>query len=375
MGTYTQNPTVTGHRAYIYDRGGRQRIPVDVADLTSVTWHRRRDAVSEANVRITAHEAVAAQRDSFGQIEPDRHELVLFRGRDRVWEGPIRRTTDHPDYLEISAQDISAYVMGTPLSKEYSNAAPNTTEVTTRLGGILDYELQAWEALTPPANIRDHVVIHHFPNEARTTARTLPYEMTVGMHLQNMGRTGGIDWTVIGRSLHIWDVSRAIGQTRRLTDDDFDSRVIVTAYGSDLALHAYVNGTDGAYGEAHVTDQALLDYYGPWTMIFTNYNEEGTEAPTQSELNSQASRNLAGRAPVPVEVRVPDNATMYLSEDLTINDLVPGVRMPLLATLNSRKMSQVQKLDVVSVTETAAGEEIKVTMSPASREDSDIVEG
>lgn len=372
MPIYTSEPCVTGHEAYIYDRGGRERLPIELTDLSSVAWHRRRDAVGDANVRVTAPESCEALRSTFGDIEAGRHELVIFRGNDRVWEGPIRRTTDHPDYLEVAAHDISAYVMATALTKKWSNAYPNTTEVTTRLGEILDYELRVWEEISAPANIREHVVIHHFPNEARTTIETLPFEMTVGMHLQNLGRTGGIDWTVAGRALHIWDVSRpAMGQTRRLTDVDFDSRVIISSYGSDLALDAYVNGMDGKYGEAHVTDPALRDYYGPWTMIFTNYNEEGTEAPTQAELNSQAKRNLSGRAPVPVEVRIPDNSTLYLSEDLTINDLIPGVRMPLVATLNSRQMSQLQKLDNVSVTETAAGEDIKITLAPATREDDD----
>jgi hypothetical protein len=373
MGKYTDEPCVTEHTAYIYDRGGRQRLAgVDLTDFSRVQWGRKRDATSDALIRIEQPESCDAIRETFDRIEPKRHELVIFRGSDRVWEGVVNRTTDHPDYLEVHAYDISTYVMGTPLSKVWDNRHPKIVAATTRFGQILDYELQRWEALTPPANIREHVEIHNFINEARTTAYTEAFEMTVGTHLQNMARAGGIDWTVVGRALHIWDVSRpAMGETRRLSDEDFDSRVIVTAYGSELVLDAYVNGSDGAYGQAHVTDAAMRAFYGPWTKIFMNYNEEGTEAPTQDELNSQARRNLIGNSPVPVEVRIPDNSSVRLSDDLTINDLVPGVRMPLLATLNSRKMSQTQKLDVLTVTETPDSEEIRVTLSPASREDSD----
>lgn len=71
-------------------------------------------------------------------------------------------------------------------------------------------------------------------------------------------------------------------------------------------------------------------------------------------------------------MRVPDNSSIRLSDSLQISDLVPGTRVPLLATLNARARNQMQKLDHLVVTETAAGEDVKITLSPASREDSDV---
>lgn len=74
---------------------------------------------------------------------------------------------------------------------------------------------------------------------------------------------------------------------------------------------------------------------------------------------------------MPVEVRVPDNSGVRLSHDLTIDDLVCGVQVPLRATLNARRLSQLQKIDLVTVTETADGETIQVTLSPANKPDED----
>jgi hypothetical protein len=105
--------------------------------------------------------------------------------------------------------------------------------------------------------------------------------------------------------------------------------------------------------------------------MFTVYDQDASAAPTQAELDSQAWRNVSGRNPVPVEVRVPDNTGIRLDETLTIHDLVPGVRVPLLATLNARKISQDQKLDRVVVTETGAGENVQVTLTPATKPDED----
>ena len=98
-----------------------------------------------------------------------------------------------------------------------------------------------------------------------------------------------------------------------------------------------------------------------------------TDAPGEPELHSQAARNLAGRSPVPAEVRVPDNSGVALSETLTINMLVPGVQV-LRARLNARPMSQMQKIDSVKVTETSQGEHIQITLTPTTRPDSDIEE-
>ena len=356
---------VAHHTVYIYDRGGQARF-AQILDVSSVRWERNRDGVSEALIVIQGS-ACSEQADILAGIEPKRSEVVIFRGSERVWEGPVWRVAWHSQRVEINAHDIFAYILETPLTQGYSNAYPAVGTVTGRIETILNHELPVWEALTPAANILPHVVIHHWPNEAETTAVTLPFEMTVGEHIQHLAQYSGIDFTVVGRALHVWDVSRNLGRTRMLTEADFFSEVVITAYGSEMAATVYVIGEDGVYGMASEPSP----YYGPWTKILTAYNEEGSPLPTQEELNSQAQRNISGRLPVPVEVRVPDNSGIRLDDTLTIHDLVPGVQVPLLATLNARRMSQLQKLDHVVVTETSAGENIQVTLTPATKPDDD----
>lgn len=356
---------VTEHTAFIYDRGGRRRISQAV-DLSQVKWARRRDEPSEAMIRIDGS-ACSRQAEMLAAIEPKRHELVIYRGDERVWEGPVWRVSWGADSVEVHAKDVTAYLFGTPLSEEYSNAYPNVTTVTGRIGGIIENEMQAWEALDPPANVLPYLVIHHFPNEAQTAMRTMPFEMTVGEHLDALAQRQGIDYTTVGRAIHIWDTSRSLGRTRTLTEADFFGEVIITAYGADHTEISYVVTEDGAYGSAG----SPSSYYGPWTKIFTVYNEDGTELPTQAELDSQAQRNLSGRTPVPVEVRIPDNSSVRLSHDLTLAHLICGVQVPLRATLNARQLSQMQKIDLVTVTETSSGETVQLTLSPATRPDSD----
>jgi hypothetical protein len=347
-------------------------------DVSEVIWRRDRDGVSECDVRIEGS-ACSAQAKILAAIEPMRSEMVIYRGDDRVWEGPVWRVGWHSTYVEINAHDVMQYVFGTPLTKEWDNRMradydtngdpvviySQPTEILNRVKNIMNYEMQVWESLTPPINVLPHVVYHHVAGEPRTTAYTKPYEMTVGEHIAHMAHYSGIDYTCVGRAIHFWDVDEHLGRTRMLTDNDFLSEVIITAYGADLATRAIVIAESGAYGEASNPS----GYYGPWTKIHTAFNEEGTNEPTQEELNSQAQRAIAGRSPVPVEVRVPDNSGIRLTDTLTINHLVPGVQMPVLATLNARQLSQMQKLDLVTVTETPDGETVQVVLTPTTHHD------
>lgn len=376
---------VQGHTAFIYDRGGITRIH-EIKNMASIRWTRVRDDISEADITILGGYC-EQQRAILQNIEPKRHELVIFRGNRRVWEGPVWRTGDEPNRFTLNAHDIGEYVKWTPLSVAWDNRTVLATEITTRLETILNYELTTpytipkedptpdvivppWESLTPPANILPFLTVHHFPNEARTADYTMPFEMTVGEHMDAFASNSGIDYTVVGRALHIWDTSRHIGQTRLVTDADFMAGAIVTSYGSDHTVYAAVTSDEGQTGFATSDDS----YYGPWMKIFSVYDHEETEAPSLAELNSQAQRNVTGRNPVPREVRIPDNTSIRLDDTLTIDDLVPGVRIPLLATLNARRISQDQKLDKVTVTEDGDKENVAVVLTPATKPDSDIEE-
>ena len=377
---------VETHQVYIYDRGGMKRLG-HLRDLSQVQWERTRDHTSEASVRIEGA-SCDRQADLLRRLSVKRHEMVVFRGEDRVWEGPLWRIGDHGNYMEIVARDVTTYLYGTPLTRAWDNRYSSTAgvvEVTTRLEQIITYELQAartvraiggevvsvpaWESLDPPVNLLPYLSVHHFPNEARTAAYTQAYEMTVGEHLANCARSSGVDYTAIGRGIHLWDTSRPLGRTRALSEQDFYGRVVVSEYGAEHDQINYVIGQEGVYGEALNPDH--LDYYGPWTTVDNAYSEEGANAPSVGELNSQASRNLTGRSPAPVEVRIPDGSTIRLGNGLSIRDLVPGVQLPLTAALNTRGRTQVQRLDVLRVTESVEGERVAVTLTPATRPDSD----
>lgn len=406
---------IANHTARIFDRGAERSVG-PLLDLSFVQYERDRDDTTEGTVRLLGR-ACAEQLDFIAGLRTHRHELVLFRGQTRVWEGPLHRITSRAKWAELVAKDVSSYLFGQPLTQEYNNKNPNVDTVTGRIEKIIEYELAngrtmffpdtienaadevatwvsqggtatavadgwnvhvpAFESTTiadlPPINVLQYLDVHHFANEASTSMVTVPYQTTVGQHLDALSQDNGIDWTTVGRTIHIWDTSRANGTIpTTLTEADFDTDVIVTEYGADHTQAAYSVGQDGAYGAALSLQN--LAYYGGWTQIHTVYQEEGTVDPTQGELDSQARRNLSGRTPAPVEVRVPDNSRVFLSDNLRIEWLVPGAQVPLRATLNARTLSQMQKVDYVRVIEDAKGERVTLSLMPATKPDDDGVE-
>lgn len=362
---------VSKHTAFIFDRGGTQRL-FPVKSMAEVRWNRVRDDISEANIKIAAKRCFE-QEETLSQIEPHRHELVLYRGQQRVWEGPITRIGMDSQQMEIHANDVVHYLSRTAMVAAYDNAYPNTDFAIDRIRTIIEAEMGRKEAAEsflypdlPGYNFVDRIVYHQTPTDAMTSRKTPRYHKTVWEEIDEMAAKGGIDYTVVGRAMHIWDTSKTLGSTRTATQADFNGQIKATAYGMDLATRAIVTDGEGNYGEAGGIDP----YYGLVENLETAYDEtEGVDPPTSAEMTSQALRNLNGRNPVPTVLRVPDNSSINPAGIFTIDDLVPGVRIPLRAKILIRTFNQDQKLDKMTVVESPDSEKISIVMSPANQPD------
>lgn len=624
------------HTAFLYDRGGKKQIG-SLGDIQRVKWERRRDDISYGTVWVASVNTECAK--TLGLLETNRIELVIFRGKRRVWEGPVNRVTYEGSSVEIEAKDVMYYVQRTIMHNEYDNRYPNNGRVLDRIDRIMTAEMARKEALDPAINVLPHIqyiyagstiypsvyydtapiktavlnattldqmsaamdpmqaaygmvvdfgvppgtgaygmtwlmpriqdwqlrqylilaaeglakypasyiqsaniegiyfvrelnmgtgfnpggaavdtrlylditdyaqqtdmvfgsehIFHHelshlqdntfgtalirsrwealnppgfvyntdFFNppyeglnpvgfvrdygrysfhedladvagavmsksmqpflamlletdpivaakvalykewmaansggviagpyftainegavtlpgptgatDAGTAAHTLPYELTVFEHIDAYAARGGIDYTVIGRSILFFDVHERIGQTPMVTGDDFIGDPVITQYGAELTTYVAMTDGKGHWGEAGGIDP----YYGEWEILHQAYDENATltpddptddNLPSVADMTSQAQRSYKQGKRPPLVVRIPDGTRLNPNGVLTIEDLVPGVWIPLTATLPGRTISQMQKLDNMTVEETAEnGEEIKVTLSPAYRE-------
>lgn len=358
------------HQAYLYDRGGKRKL-ADLGPLSRVKWGRKRDDPSEAMVYIESVGLDCAK--AMALAETNRTELVIFRGGERVWEGCITHISYHGWSVELLARDVMVYVLRTAMHNEYDNRYPNNGLVLDRVKRIMNAELARKEACDPAYNVLPHVqYIYATGNatDAGTAAHTLPYELTVFEHIDSFAARGGLDYTVVGRSILFFDVHTRIGQTPMVTGDDFLGDPVITQYGMELATRVIMTDGKGHAGIAGGVDE----YYGEWEILHQAYDEnagpvDANDVPTVAELTSQAKRTYEQGKRPPLVVRVPDNTSLNPNGVLTIKDLVPGVWIPLSASLPGRTVQQMQKLDSMTVEETAEdGETISVTLSPAYQE-------
>ncbi|HEY5786984.1 MAG TPA: hypothetical protein VIT65_19650 [Microlunatus sp.] len=390
---------VQGHKVQIHERGGGRKL-FTLNDLTQVAYTRPRSATGDSTVVLQGRSCLA-QGETIDKVAKGakRFEMVVFRGEERAFEGPIEQVETGRDSAIIIAKDVTQYLNGTPLSVDWPIETGEQKDsldptspwlMTERARTIIEYELQTsyqarirtggaatvvtiprWEEVTPPIDVLLHLDIRR-SDTLYTRSDTLAFQMQLGEHLDNLADSG-LDYAVIGRRIVIWDSAEPLGVTRRLTDADFDGELTVIAAGSEHASVAHVSaerpedstspgpGVIPGVGNAGGEDS----FTGVWTWIASLTQEEGSDQPTQDALNSQASRMLSGVAPVPNTIKVPDGATLKLGHGLGINDLIPGSIMPVTTSLNIRKVSQDQRLEKVAVTETAQGETIAITLTSA----------
>lgn len=392
VGTYGDD-CISQHTAVIYDRGGTSRI-ASLRTISEIQWARERSQMSQAKV-ILSERACAQQGDILDSLQPHRNELVIFRGNNRVWEGPVTQVTWKPHSVEILASDVMAYIHSTILSANYPGPdGGGHSRMTERVRYIMERELHEpyvvdtgtripghmrptpvftmvprWETFEPQVNVWRNAEIR-FSDSLLTRSSTLAFEMSLGEHLHNLAQSG-LDYTTVGRRLLVWDSAGPLGRTRVLTEADFYGDLTVIQSGKDHATIAHIaadrseldpnlptsqEGVGSAVGET--------SYYGPWTILHTLTSEEGSTQATPEALNSQAQRMLRGASPVPLVVTVPTGSSLKLSHDLKAGDLVPGTVLPVRAKINYKTVSQEQLLEKVVVTEDSDGETVQVTLSP-----------
>src|SRR5690606_19837463 len=201
-------------------------------------------------------------QELLSKVQPMRHELVIYRGKDRVWEGPVSLTSEEAGSYSLRARDVLLYAYRTAMEFEHNSAATGAQPVVDRAVEILTEEFnRVKETLNPAYNVVPHITAIRYPDislERRTRRHTLPYQLLVTDDLEEMARTGGLDYTAVGRRIILNDTRVPVGTTPRVSEADFIGPVIVASYGMDSATQAITTGDNGMFG----TYGGVDDYYG-----------------------------------------------------------------------------------------------------------------
>lgn len=364
------------NRVYVYDRGGKV-LRGEITDIRQLQWNRKRDDISEATLTLSGWGS-----DCGALLARTRcwiNEIVIFRDGVRVWEGPITLMEFATDTISIQAKDVMAYPYRRIMRQGYNDSYQLVQGVQQGLHTVVERAMSIMLncLVYDDPNVIPYLTPIYTPDDTRQSRVREDFSITAWGEIDDLAAKAGLDYTTVGRRVIFWDTHVPVGKLPEMRDGDFSASPIVTEYGMQTANVFAVTNNSGVYGLAtRLNTDGTPNYYGFLEQISSAYGES-TGAVTDDvltpaalaelveTLNSQAERNIGGRYPTPLVVRVPDNSTLNPLLNLSINQLVPGVWIPLRATDTLRKVTQIQKLDFMQVNQDASGEKISVTMSPA----------
>jgi len=391
------------YRVFAYDQGG-QRLRGEITPLATLTWNRVRDDISTCTLRTSGFGEDCCALLS--ELRCWNHEIVVFRDGERVWEGPITRIGDETDTLEIEARDPMVYVYRSIMRQGYNDnfrrprqGIQGSRTVVERAALIVQNALAPSDAAR---NVLPYLTVINYPDDAGQSRAVPDWSKTAWEEIDDLAATAGLDYTCVGRRIILHDTHRPVGVLAEMREKDFFESPVITEYGMSAANIFGVTSSTGVYGKFEYPEE---DWFGagPIEMLATAYGE-GADAPADPRtltrqqreeltavLNRQAARNINGRWGIvtvddmntddpsddvtsfgsvfgcPVIVRVPDNSRVHPDAYVGIQQLVPGVFIPLRAKTRCREFAQVQKLDSMTVTVENGEERVQVVMSPAPR--------
>lgn len=363
-----QEPLGVGrHRVFLYDRGGRY-LRGEITDVASLTWGRKRDDISNCTISTNGWGS-----DDGALIRGCRswaHEVVVFRDSQRVWEGPLVRKAETAAGWEMEAKDVMNWVYRRIMRQGYNDSYRLVNGVVQgQMSVVQRAQSIIVNALAPDdPNILPFLTAFVFADDAGQSRVVEDYAKTAWEEVDDMAANAGLDYTVVGRRIILNDTHRPVGRLPELRDENFTNAPIITEYGMQAANHYGVTNNNGVFGFADrpVGPEGVLEMlasaFGETDAGSDQVLTSSARAELEQTLSDQAERNIAHRWPTPIVVRVPDNSTLTPDTNLDINQLVPGVWIP----LRAKRIAQWQKLDEVAVTVGADGaEQIQVTLSPA----------
>jgi len=373
------------HRVEVYRRGGTVRVG-EITNISHVDWERKRDDISTAEVQITGWDLDCG--NLLASLQTWAYEIVIWRDNgfsvDRVWEGPITLITYESDKVTIDAKDVMAYAYRRVIRQATTNSGDTT--VVGRAASILQ------NAFGPDdPNVLGYLTVLEREDDSLAYRTTPAYSRTAFEEVDDMAANAGLDYVVAGRSILLWGTKHRIGTLPEFRDADLGSSPIVSEYGMSMANAYAVSDGNGIWGVATrgglSTDGQTVsgndETYGLVEMLSSTWADDNTGtgpttpeqiAATRQSFAESSERSIADRYPPPVVVRIPDNTTLNPGTVISIQQLVPGVLIPLRSTSTLREVVGSQKLDSIKVVEESGTEKVSITMSSFTRDDIDVTE-
>lgn len=342
--------------AYLTTKCGQSRL-CELTNASEIRWGRRLDDFSEAQITVLigGNEAKACC-DCLGDLEPWCSEVHIVREGEVVWLGPIVKVKYHWDRVIVTARDVSAW-----LEKRVPEIIfDNRGDPTGMLLNDIAYQiiLQAMSEDDSPC-ILNNLVFVSDPLDEGTGRRVYPAFVSTALeYLKSLAETG-MDWRVIGRSIILSGDELTTVRIGTLQAEHFvgDPGITVTKDGLLLANRWYVNRGDGAAVSAEDT-ASIQSCYG----LHEDQLPDDHGIYDVANALDTAQDYVAATKSVPRILDVPAGVRLSADAPISLDQLIPGVRINVAITNLCFPIQQAFKLLEVNVVQTPEDESIAITL-------------
>lgn len=338
----------------IVDRGGNPSLTAEGLPVSQVEWGRQLDATSTATLTIPTGEAPECC-GILADVRAGRHEVVIWRDDEKVWEGPIVDIRTGRDQVVINAQDVTAYLARHTIPSRMCWGDSDTgTEgepcdrPPEELGTIALEVLQAALGEHADEDVLPYLIVNPVGETGERDFEPYTYASDI---LEDLGRTT-LDYTAIGRRIVIGG-PLTFGTLAQLRCDSFAGDVESWEDATIAATRVIVRGDD-VVGIASVDDP----YYGVMDLVV-----EDDTILDQTSADFAARQILATSRPPLVYVVTPSGSELSTDAPVCINQLVPGALVPVYLDCTCRPAVTVLRLTSVSVTYDNTGEHVKIALT------------
>jgi hypothetical protein len=338
------------YKLLVTDRGGGATVAE--VEFEELKWGRVLDDVSTAQVTVPA-----GCCGELGGIRSWRHELHVIRDGDEQWCGPITIAPNCRSGVTLVAWDMFAW-LGKRVIRSRRCYDPECGGSAATGPAIAEQLIR--DGLDPddPGLLEYLTVVPGGLLQERDYLANSAYVLNA---LRDLAR-GGLDFTAIGRRLLVMPEGATLAATPLLTCEHFLGDVCTTDDGANAATRAVVTGK-AADNETVVTGSAgdIDPYYGLLEVLL---NDDTVK--TASAAQAQAAGLLASSDPSRLLIQPPQGNALDPSAPVCIDQLIPGVKVPVALDCTCREALQEMRLTKLDVTVTAAGEKVAPLLSPVA---------
>lgn len=255
---------------------------VTMLPFSQVEWERVLDETSNATLTIDGvanPRALARCCAALSILEPEEHELAIYRNGWRVWSGPITDLSFPAEQCVIQASDLSWWLSARTIHENINSVQVDLVEI------LLAY-IQDAMAVDNSAGLRTRILALAAQLGDRLVQRA-DHQLAADV-IGELARTG-VDWTTLDREILLGPLQPQPppfpGATPypTLIDANFRVQPTILVSGSQGGNCFYVNGPPNGAGDL------IFGEYGP-AFPATDDHVAQPAAPDYAEIEEQYGR-------------------------------------------------------------------------------------